>query len=62
MAKVIDDKRPLPDYNVIELLRHMAVEICDKYCKYPDRWDPDIMGYDLCESEICANCPLVKML
>ena len=45
MAKVIDDKRPLPDYNVIELLRHMAVEICDKYCNI--RIDVILISWDM---------------
>jgi len=26
------------------MLEEIAAEICDKYCKYPDQWDPKYEG------------------
>lgn len=43
------------------LLSEIADEICDKYCKYPDTWDEEAEGVQLCESEICQNCPLNRL-
>ena len=39
-------------------IEEVAEQICDKYCKYPYEWDEETEGVQLCESEICANCPL----
>lgn len=43
---------------ITERLERIAAEFCNKYCKYPDMWDEEKEGIELCESEICANCPL----
>ena len=45
---------------VEKMLETLAEDICDHYCKYPDQWDEE--GCELCESEICRNCPLTKQL
>ena len=47
---------------VEKMIETLAEEICDKYCKYPDQWDEEAEGCELCESEICRNCPLTKQL
>ena len=36
-------------------------DICDNYCKYPNIWDEEVMGMELCSSEICARCPLNRL-
>lgn len=37
-------------------------EMCDKYCKYPNEWDPkEHDGQELFDSEICQNCPLNRL-
>jgi hypothetical protein len=43
------------------MLEEIASEICNHYCKYPDQWDAEKEGMDLCESEICENCPLNRL-
>ena len=43
---------------VVEVLQDIANVMCDKYCKYPDLWDEDVMGAPLQDSEVCKNCPL----
>jgi hypothetical protein len=40
------------------ILEQIAIEICESRCKYPDLWDEEAMGMELCESEVCAHCPL----
>lgn len=42
-------------------LEKIANEICDKYCKYPDTWDSEKEGMELCESDICKDCPLSRL-
>lgn len=49
-------------YDTIALeLEHIAAEICNSYCKYPDQWDAEKEGKELYESAICANCPLNRL-
>lgn len=45
-----------------QIIEEVSAEICDKYCKYPNEWKPeDHDGKELFESDICANCPLMKL-
>ena len=46
---------------ISEQLEQIASEICDKYCRYPEIWDEEADG-ELCDSEICKNCPLTVRL
>lgn len=47
---------------VTTILREVVEEICDKYCKYPGEWDPEEHdGQELFESDICENCPLMRL-
>ena len=49
--------------NIIQQLMDLTDEICNHYCKYPYEYDPEEHdGVELCDSEICANCPLVRLL
>lgn len=43
------------------LLEMIACEFCDKYCKYPEQWDEEKEGCELCESEACAKCPINRL-
>lgn len=43
-------------------LEHIAAQICDKYCKYPEQWEEEKEGKELYESEICKNCPLTRLV
>ena len=48
--------------SVAEILQGIADDICDNYCKYPEQWDEEKEGCELCESQICANCPVNKLV
>lgn len=43
---------------ITDRLDHIVTKFCTNYCKWPDKWDEKKEGIELCESEICANCPL----
>lgn len=43
---------------VTQIFEEVKAEICDKYCKYPEKKDID--EYELIV-KICANCPLGKL-
>lgn len=46
--------------SITEILYEVTEEICNHYCKYPDIWDEETQG-ELCESDICSNCPLNRL-
>ena len=46
---------------ISQILEEVADEICRKYCKYPDSWDAEEEGMELCDSDICRNCPLNRL-
>lgn len=46
---------------VSKILQEVADDICSHYCKYPEIWDEEKEGCELCESEICKNCPLSRL-
>ena len=43
--------------NVVKILSDVAGEFCNHYCKWPDLWDEEAEGKELCESEHCEKCP-----
>ena len=53
---------------ITTILSEIADDICDNYCKYPDMYVPKNPGddVDLLEetmyTEICAKCPLVRLI
>lgn len=47
--------------SVSKLISHVVEEMCDEYCKWPEQWDTEAEGTELCESDICANCPLNRL-
>ena len=46
---------------VTDIIGEVIEEICNKYCKYPELWDEEEEGMELCDSEICRNCPLNRL-
>ena len=44
-----------------EYIEDVCQEICESYCKYPEQWDEEKEGMELCESDICSNCPLNRL-
>lgn len=47
-------------HTVTELIEMIAGVMCDQYCKYPEQWDYEKNG-ELCESDVCKNCPLLRL-
>ena len=54
-------KKPAVIESISLELEHIAAEICNSYCKYPDQWNAEKEGKELYESAICANCPLNRL-
>ena len=44
------------------ILQDVVDEMCSKYCKWPSLWDEEAEGIELAESDICANCPLNRLV
>lgn len=44
-----------------ERIREIIDDVCMNYCKYPEKWDEEKEGMELCDSEICNNCPLNEL-
>ena len=40
------------------ILQSVTEEMCSNYCKYPEIWSSWGRGEELCESDICKNCPM----
>jgi hypothetical protein len=47
---------------VRDILEAVVDDMCQNYCKYPDNWDEEAEGVELSESDICANCPLNRLV
>ena len=45
-----------------QLLEEVVSEMCNRYCKYPQEWDEEAEGCELSESDVCANCPLNRLV
>ena len=49
--------------NVAQILENVCTDICNDYCKYPHIYKPEEHDdVELCDSEICNNCPLSKLI
>lgn len=46
---------------VREQIQKVIDDMCSNYCKWPNEWDEEEQGMELCESDICSNCPLNKL-
>lgn len=47
--------------SVSEIIEEVKEQICNDYCRYPRDWNEEERGIELCESEICQNCPLNRL-
>lgn len=48
--------------SIQQQMEEIVEDMCSKYCKWPDLWDEEAEGIELCESDICANCPLNRLV
>jgi len=48
--------------SIVDILNETTEDICNNYCKYPSIWDEEKEGVELCESKICLNCPLNRLV
>lgn len=44
---------------VTRIIEEVCDEICTHYCKWPDNWTDE--ANELCDSEVCAKCPLNRL-
>ena len=47
---------------IAQQIQEVVDEMCNNYCKYPCAWDEDEQGVPLEDSEVCANCPLSRLV
>ena len=52
-------KKIEPKPSVTKIIEEVVEDMCGKYCKYPLIWDS--RDGELCDSDICANCPLNRL-
>ncbi len=50
-----------PQKGISQTIEEVKEEICLRYCKYPNIWDPEKEGCELFDSDICKNCPLNRL-
>ncbi len=54
-------KNNVEDMTVREQIEKISDDFCNNYCKWPDLFDEEAEGYELADSEHCANCPIGKL-
>ncbi len=47
--------------SITKIIEETAEEMCNNYCKWPEQWDEEKEGFELCESDICKFCPLCDL-
>lgn len=47
--------------SITETIEEVKYQICNDYCKYPNEWNEEEQGQELCDSEVCAACPLNRL-
>ena len=47
--------------SITEIIEDVKADVCNNYCKYPHIFDEESEGCELCESDICRNCPLGRL-
>lgn len=48
--------------SIARQIQDVADDMCNNYCKYPETWNVEAEGCELSESEVCANCPLSRLV
>ena len=56
------NEHPDEHTSVVNILEEVVDDICNNYCKWPEKWDEEKEGKELSDSEICDNCPLNKLV
>lgn len=46
---------------VREIIEEVKTEICDKYCKWPKKWDKEAEGCELIGSSLCLKYLLRRL-
>ena len=46
---------------LLGMIEGICNDMCNNYCKYPLIWNDAVLG-DLCDSEVCKNCPLNNLV
>lgn len=46
---------------ITEQFDEIVKDMCEEYCKWPLLWDEEAEGMELCESDVCKNCPLNRI-
>lgn len=46
---------------ICDMFEDIKEEMCDKYCKFPEKFDCDDEEQYEAFNEICANCPLNRL-
>ena len=46
---------------VTQIIEEVCRDMCTFYCKWPDLWDEEKEGMELCESDHCKECPLNRL-
>lgn len=54
-------KRPEKDETVRDIIEEVKAEMCQYYCKWPEKWDRDAEGVELEDSPLCLNCPMGRL-
>lgn len=55
-SDAMDEVKTIP-----KLLEEIVEQVCNDYCKWPEKWDEEAEGMELMESDICTNCPLNRL-
>ena len=60
---VITEKMSFYKVTVSNIMEGIVEEMCHNYCKWPEQWIDEMHeGQELSESDVCANCPLNRLV
>lgn len=59
--KLEKENAELKEMTVPQLLDKIAVEMCDKYCKFPDQASKESKDEDYLYRTYCDKCPMNKL-
>lgn len=48
------------DKSIAEILEETANNMCDNYCKYPEKYTPE--EWEQVFEDICSDCPLMRLV
>lgn len=50
----------MEDKSIVQQLQEVCEEMCDKYCKYPEKYTAN--EWETAFQGICEQCPLMKLI